>query len=70
MAMICVHGSGECDGCMKCQPEHEPNVVGFCVHCGEPIYSDENRYEFSDVETVHDECAVEYIREHYYRKGE
>ena len=32
MAMICVHGTRECDGCMCCQEQKT-----YCDYCGELI---------------------------------
>lgn len=33
MAMACINGAKECDGCMACQPELTP-----CPHCGGEDY--------------------------------
>lgn len=69
MAMICISGGRECDGCMRCQEQSEPEPIGCCAHCDEPVYSDDDRYEFPDGEIVHDYCAEDYIRAHYYKEG-
>ena len=70
MAMVCVYGSGECDGCMRCQAERRENVIAVCPCCREEVRAYEDRYEFPDGDIVHEDCARDYIREHYYRKGE
>lgn len=36
MAMTCVTGGRECDGCGNCQENHN-SAVGICCDCGEPI---------------------------------
>lgn len=67
MAMICVSGCHECDGCMMCQIQDE--MVATCGERGEPIYEGEDYYKFSDGEAVHDDCVLDYIREHYLIRG-
>lgn len=63
MAMICKRGSRECDGCMTCHDE--PVYAGECEHCGEPIPIYEDHYKLPDGELLHEECAWDYMREHY-----
>lgn len=67
MAMICVSGCRECDGCMMCQSQGA--TVTTCAECGEPIYEGEDYYNFPDDEAVHDDCVLDYIREHYLIRG-
>lgn len=70
MAMYCAYGrKNECDGCMMCQKPKTSGTLGQCSHCGESILKNEPRYEFSDGEIVHDDCVLEYIRDHYFHEG-
>lgn len=69
MAMVCISGAGECDGCMKCQgPSQEP-VAGICGWCGEPVFTTEARYEFPDGNVTHDDCVLDFINKHYRKMG-
>lgn len=63
MAMICVSGCRECTGCMAC--EAEPQTVGTCEHCNEPIYAWEDHYDIEG-ELLHDDCLVDWADK--YRK--
>ncbi len=45
MALLCVRGSGECSGCMKCQKQ---KAVYECDCCGEEIYENEKYYQVDD----------------------
>ena len=69
MAMICVRGSGECDGCMNCQKDHEDSILGICEFCGQPVHTYDAHYEFPDDVILHDDCVLDYVRKHYYRNG-
>ena len=53
MAMACVTGGRECNGCGCCQPEAE--IVGKCAACGEPVFADEDRYNVEG-EFIHEDC--------------
>lgn len=44
-------------------------IAGECAQCGEPVYLAEDRYEFPDGDIVHDDCMIEFVRDHYYRNG-
>lgn len=47
-----------------------PNpIAGECALCGEPVYLAEDRYEFPDGEIVHDDCMIEFVRDHYFQHG-
>lgn len=46
MAMICIHGGKECDGCMECQNEDEY----YCPVCGDRVF--EKVYVSNDGEVV------------------
>lgn len=43
----------------------EPEVVGACDYCDEPIYAGEYVRETYEGETVHDECWTDYCDEVY-----
>lgn len=45
MAMICVNGARECDGCMACQKDPDPIYCGICGKEVETIYRDKDGYE-------------------------
>lgn len=70
MAMLCCRGSRECDGCCDCQAEKQDKVAGRCACCGEPVMKYEDRYELPDDDIVHDDCILDYIREHFFKYGE
>lgn len=70
MAMVCVTGCRECDGCCDCQEPRQEDILGRCSVCGDPVLAYEDRYEFPDGEIVHDDCALEYIRKNFFRAGE
>jgi hypothetical protein len=40
MAMVCVSGARECDGCMSCQPEPAPYNCTICDLECETVYYD------------------------------
>lgn len=69
MAMTCIKGSGECNGCMRCQDPRPQDIAGTCPVCDEPVLTGEDRYIFPDGEIVHDDCAMEFIREHFFQAG-
>lgn len=60
MALGCVHGSRECNGCMRCQYVKRYKV-GNCEHCSDVIYKDDNYYDI-DGEMVHYDCLREWAR--------
>lgn len=70
MAMVCVTGSRECDGCMACHEPRQNASLGDCAQCGEPVLSGDDRYKFPDGEIVHDDCVLDFIRANYYTRGE
>lgn len=70
MAMTCIHGARECDGCMACQEPGHGSVLENCAQCGEPVSSGESRYQFPDGEIVHEDCAMDFIRANYHIQGE
>ena len=70
MAMTCVYGSGECDGCMRCQTERKNSILGTCEFCGQPVHTYDDRYEFPDDVILHEDCGLDYIQTHYYCKGD
>lgn len=53
MAMICKTGARECDGCMACHTDPEP--IGRCSACDEPIFPDDERYNIEG-ELIHEDC--------------
>ena len=63
MAMYCVKGKGECDGCMACQVSEE---LATCAECHEPIEYGEAHYNFGGGELIHEDClhdwADKYLR--------
>lgn len=65
MAMICKSGARECDGCMACHTDPEP--IGRCAVCKEPIYADEDRYDM-DGDLLHEDCLAEWARK-YLKEG-
>ena len=67
MSLACTSLARECDGCMMCQSPGA--VAAVCAECGEPIYEGEDYYKFPDDEAVHDDCVLDYIREHYLIRG-
>ena len=67
MATICINGVRECDACMACQSE--PAFVGECEHCGKPIPAYEDHYQLPDGELLHEDCARDYLREHFLVPG-
>lgn len=60
---ICVSGCRECDGCGRCEQEAE--VIGYCVHCDEPVYADEAHYDIEG-DLLHDDCLGDWASK--YRK--
>lgn len=58
MAMACIHGDRECDGCMMCQAE--PKKIGICASCGAPIYEGDDRYRFWEA-LIHADCLLEWV---------
>ena len=67
MSLPCINLARECDGCMACQTPGEE--IARCAECGEPIYAHEDRYVFPDGASVHDDCALDYIRAQYLVRG-
>lgn len=59
MSLPCVTLARECDGCMACQ--RPGDATAKCAQCGEPVYAHEDRYEFPDGATVHEDCGLDYI---------
>lgn len=67
MAMGCIYGGRECDGCMRCQKE--PRSIGACSACGEPITTDDEFYYNIEGELVHDDCLREWAEKYRIRGG-
>ena len=61
MAMICVNGCRECDGCGACDVKNSSTI---CAWCGEPISQNENHYNF-DGDIVHYDCMRDYVQENF-----
>ena len=57
MAMSCIHGGKECDGCMACW--NEPAPIGECAYCHEPIYAGEDHYDIEG-ELIHEDHLVDW----------
>lgn len=62
MAMICVSGCRECDGCGRCEKESE--VIGYCAHCDEPIYEGEDYYDIEGDVILHEDCLTDWARQY------
>lgn len=59
MAMVCINGVSECEGCMKCYKE---NQIGNCEQCSEPIFEGETYFDF-DGELVHEGCLKDWTEQ-------
>ena len=57
MALTCVTGGRECDGCQRCIPE--PEAVDICAECKEPVFGWEDRYNIEG-EIIHDDCLIDW----------
>lgn len=64
MAMICVTGGSECDGCCRCHIE--PRTVAVCDVCHEPIYVGDDHYSIED-ETIHEDCLHDWAKQYFVR---
>ena len=59
MAMICVNGCKECDGCMACQDcGDEPTTSDYCCECGCEIGHNEPRYKDRLNDLLCEECLL------------
>ena len=61
MSMACARGGRECDGCGGCRPEPEP--IGCCEACGEPVYAWDDRYNVEG-EIIHSECLRDWAEKY------
>lgn len=59
MAMHCVSGSRECDGCMKC---YEGAHIGNCENCSDPILAGEDHYNIDGV-ILHEDCLWDWAEQ-------
>lgn len=59
MAMLCVNGARECDGCMACQ--EEPKEIGPCEYCGAPVCEGDEYYDIHG-ELVHWDCLRDWAK--------
>lgn len=51
MALICIHGTHECDGCGECR---ETPVAFNCSICGGEIYVGENYFDIKELKVCED----------------
>ena len=63
MAMICVNGARECNGCMHCQDVVEG--MALCEYCEEPIYENDDHYDIDGIK-IHWDCLRDWAEQ--YRK--
>lgn len=47
MAMTCVNGTKECNGCMACE-EPKDIIFAYCSRCNFPIFEGEDFMEFDE----------------------
>ena len=64
MAMSCIKGCRECDGCGRCFADAE--IVGKCVECCEDICAGEDYYNIEG-ELVCDNCLHDWARKYRVR---
>ena len=57
MALTCVSGGRECDGCQDCFPE--PPVIGTCEACRAEIHAGEDHYNIEG-DLLHDDCLLDW----------
>ena len=56
MAMTCINGAKECEGCGNCIDEEH---IGNCENCSEPIFKGEEHYEIDDI-LLHEDCLYDW----------
>ena len=44
-------------------------IIDYCAQCDEPIYAEDERYEFPDGYVVCTECLLDWV-DRYHRYGE
>ena len=61
MAMTCINGARECDGCGACLPD--PAVIGKCAGCHDDIHVDEDFYDLPDEILLHEDCLRDWAKQ-------
>lgn len=56
MALTCISGGRECDGCQECQ---EREVIETCIVCHEDIYCEDDYIDIEDG-FIHADCLAEW----------
>ncbi len=46
----------------------ENKIAGYCAECDDPIYEEDERYEFPDGDMIHLDCLYDWA-EQYHRLG-
>ena len=64
MAMTCINGAAECDGCMKCQKD--PVIIGHCFNCGEELAEGDDHYDIEGV-LLHEDCLHDWAKQYLVR---
>lgn len=62
MALLCVNGLKECDGCMKCRDEKVYEAI--CTQCRRPIFLGEARYELPRDIVIHTDCLDDWAKKY------
>ena len=48
MAMACIHGGKECNGCMACEGESKDVIFAYCSRCDFPIFEGQDYLEYGE----------------------
>lgn len=60
MALKCITGFKECDGCMNCQADMEYEAI--CEQCGCPIFFGDAYYELPGKIIIHEDCLKDFAK--------